>query len=65
MKRMKGKKVTRSSKHGFMKRKSCLAILINFYNEMASSLDEERTVGVVYLDFNKAFSTISYNILTN
>lgn len=65
MKRMKGKKVTGSSKHRFMKGKSCLAILITFYNEMASSLDEERTVGVVYLDFNKAFSTISYNILIN
>lgn len=65
MKCIKGKKVTRSSKHGFVKGKTCLAILITFYNKMTSSLNEEITVGVVYLDFNKAFSSISYNILIN
>lgn len=65
MKCIKGKKVTGSSKHGFVKRKTCLAILITFYNKMTSSLNEERTVGILYLDFNKAFSTISYNMLIN
>lgn len=51
MKHMTDKKATGSSKHGFMKGKSCLIDLISFYNEMTRSLDEGRAVDVIYLDF--------------
>ncbi|GAB0179869.1 mitochondrial enolase superfamily member 1 [Grus japonensis] len=52
-----------SGQHGFTKGKSCLTILIAFYDGMTSWVDEGRAVDVVYLDFSKVFDIISHNIL--
>lgn len=57
--------VTRSSQHGFSKGKSCLINLIAFYRGLTEWLDEGRAADVVYLDFSKAFDTISPSILIN
>lgn len=48
-KHMKDKNIIRSSQHRFVKGKSCLIILIAFYNEMTGSMDEGRGADVVYL----------------
>jgi len=62
-KQVEVKKVIRSSQHGFTKGKSCLISLIAFYDGMTGWVDERRAVDVVYLDFRKAFDTVSHSIL--
>ncbi|PKU36691.1 rna-directed dna polymerase from mobile element jockey- hypothetical protein [Limosa lapponica baueri] len=62
-KHMEEKQAIRSSQHGFTKRKSCLTNLIAFYDGMTGCIDEGRAVDVVYLDFSKAFDTVSHSIL--
>lgn len=57
---MKDKKLFGSSQHGFVKEKSCLTNLLAFYNEITALIVEEgRAVEVVYVEFSKAFDTVS------
>ncbi|PKU30596.1 rna-directed dna polymerase from mobile element jockey- hypothetical protein [Limosa lapponica baueri] len=60
---MKDNQVIRSSQHGFMKGRSCLTNLISFYDMRTHLADEGKVVDVIYLDFSKAFDTISHSIL--
>ena len=55
--------VIRPSQRGFMKGRSCLTNLISFHDKVTCLVDEGKAVDVVYLDFSKAFDTISHNIL--
>jgi len=63
IKQVEEKKVIRSSQHGFTKGKSCLTNMRAFYDDMTGWVDEGRAVDVVYLDFSKAFNTVSHKIL--
>ncbi|PKU40459.1 rna-directed dna polymerase from mobile element jockey- hypothetical protein [Limosa lapponica baueri] len=60
---MEEKKAIRSSQHGFTKGKSCQTNLIASYDGMTGWMDEKRAGDVVYLDFSKAFDTVSHSIL--
>ena len=53
----------RPSQHGFMKDRLCLANLISFYDWVTRLVDKGKAVGLVYLDFSKAFDMVSHSIL--
>ncbi|XP_065421155.1 uncharacterized protein LOC135975029 [Chrysemys picta bellii] len=65
VKHLEERKVIRNSQHGFTKSKSCLTNLIAFCDEITSSVDMGKAVDVIYLDFSKAFDTVSRNILAS
>ncbi|CAM5090151.1 unnamed protein product [Eretmochelys imbricata] len=65
LKHLEERKVIRNSQHGFTKGKSCLNNLIAFYNEITGSVDEGKAVDVLFLDFSKAFDTVSHSILAS
>ena len=46
----------RTSQHGFVN-------LISFYDPVTHLMDEGKAVDVVYLDFSKAFDTVSHAVL--
>ena len=56
---MHGIQGIRPSQHGFMKGRSCLTNLISFYDWVTRLVDEGKAVDVVYLDFSKAFDSLS------
>ncbi|RMC00768.1 hypothetical protein DUI87_22452 [Hirundo rustica rustica] len=55
----------RPSQHEFRRGRSCLTNLITFYDQVTRLVDAERAVDVVYLDFSKAFDTVSHSTLLN
>ncbi|CAM5152844.1 unnamed protein product [Eretmochelys imbricata] len=65
LKHLEERKVIRNSQHRFTKGKSCLTNLIAFYDWITGSVDEGKTVDTLFLDFSKAFDTVSHSILAS
>ncbi|GAB0178345.1 mitochondrial enolase superfamily member 1 [Grus japonensis] len=63
MQHVKDKQVIRPTQHGFTKGRSCLTNLISFYDKVTCLVEEGKVVDVIYLNFSKAFDTVSHSIL--
>jgi len=53
----------RPTQHGFTKGRSCLTNLISFYDQVICLVDEGKSVGVISLNFSKAFDSAPHRIL--
>ena len=53
------------SRHCFVKGRSCLTNLLEFFEEVTNKLDKGEPVGVIYLDFQKTFDEVPYRRLQN
>ena len=51
------------SQHGFMKTRSCITQLLETLEEWTDLLDQNFSIDVIYLDFQKAFDTIPHQRL--
>ena len=54
-----------SRQHGFMLEKSCTTQLVTFCDSLALSLNENVRTDVIYFDFQKAFDSVSHDIILN
>ncbi|KAG7308626.1 hypothetical protein JYU34_005848 [Plutella xylostella] len=51
------------AQHGFQKGKSTSSLLMDFSNAINMALNNKQHVGVIFIDFKKAFDTLEHNIL--
>uniref|UniRef100_A0A8B9EMY0 Reverse transcriptase domain-containing protein n=1 Tax=Anser cygnoides TaxID=8845 RepID=A0A8B9EMY0_ANSCY len=55
--------VTGPRQHGFTRGRSCSTDLISFYDKITHLVDQGKPADVIFLDFSKAFDTVSHGIL--
>ena len=51
------------SQHGFTRSRSYLTNMISFYDKITHLVDQGKPADVIFLDFSKAFDTVSHRIL--
>ena len=62
-KHLKDNAVIGHSQHGFVRGRACLTNLVSFYNKVTHLVDQGKPADVIFLDFSKAFNTVSHSIL--
>ena len=50
----------KNTQHGFVKGRSCLTSLVEFFENVTKHIDEGKAVDVVYMDFSKAFDKVPH-----
>jgi hypothetical protein len=58
-------KILPKSQHGFLKGRSCLTNLLTTYDSITRLVDEGIPCDVIFLDFRKAFDSVSHGKLIN
>lgn len=51
------------SQHGFMKKKSCITNLLEFYDRVVFDVELSKALDIIFLDFMKAFDKVAYRRL--
>ena len=49
-----------NTQHGFRSGQSCLSALLNVFDNLMNMIDSSTTVGMIYLDFSKAFDNVNH-----
>ena len=62
-KHLKDNAVIGHRQHRLMREKPCFTNLISFYDKVTHLVGQGKTVDVIFLDFGKAFNTVSYGML--
>ena len=52
-----------NTQHGFRSGRSCLSVLLNFFDNLMNMIDIDTTVDMIYLDFSKAFDKVDHGIV--
>ena len=53
------------NQYGFRTKHSTVHVLINITENIRLSLDKKETIACIFVDLQKAFDTVSHNILLN
>ena len=60
---LKRNNIIRDSQHGFIRGRSCLTNLLDFFEEIYEHMDGGSPVDIIYLDFAKAFDKVPHKRL--
>lgn len=63
MRHITQQKLLIENQHGFRKGLSCTTQLVEFYHDLSSRIDESGQIDCIFLDFQKAFDSVSHALL--